>query len=102
MSKPETPKPASASLIRPLLDAARTVVMIVDDDPGVSRAVARDLGRRYGGSYRIVRAESGESALEGAAGAEAARRPRGAGDHQEAHTRHSGHRCGERGPTCRT
>ncbi|WP_133890773.1 hypothetical protein [Streptomyces sp. BK208] len=38
--------------------------MTVDDDPGVSRAVARDLRRRYGASYRIVRAESGESALE--------------------------------------
>ncbi|MDX3248936.1 FAD-dependent oxidoreductase [Streptomyces sp. ME18-1-4] len=45
-------------------DAARTVIMTVDDDPGVSRAVARDLRRRYGQSYRIVRAESGESALE--------------------------------------
>ncbi|GHA00022.1 hypothetical protein GCM10010344_79510 [Streptomyces bluensis] len=45
-------------------DAARTVIMTVDDDPGVSRAVARDLRRRYGKSYRIVRAESGESALE--------------------------------------
>ena len=45
-------------------DAARTVIMTVDDDPGVSRAVARDLRRRYGESYRIVRAESGESALE--------------------------------------
>ncbi|AXE83555.1 FAD-dependent oxidoreductase [Streptomyces sp. Go-475] len=45
-------------------DTARTVIMTVDDDPGVSRAVARDLRRRYGASYRIVRAESGESALE--------------------------------------
>ncbi|MFF9215331.1 FAD-dependent oxidoreductase [Streptomyces viridosporus] len=45
-------------------DAARTVIMTVDDDPGVSRAVARDLRRRYGASYRIVRAESGASALE--------------------------------------
>ncbi|MET8829282.1 FAD-dependent oxidoreductase [Streptomyces sp. NPDC004610] len=44
-------------------DTARTVIMTVDDDPGVSRAVARDLRRRYGESYRIVRAESGESAL---------------------------------------
>ncbi|MCX4743420.1 FAD-dependent oxidoreductase [Streptomyces antibioticus] len=41
-----------------------SVILTVDDDPGVSRAVARDLRRRYGGSYRIVRAESGESALE--------------------------------------
>jgi thioredoxin reductase (NADPH) len=44
--------------------AARTVILTVDDDPGVSRAVARDLRRRYGESYRVVRAESGESALE--------------------------------------
>ncbi|MEU7472595.1 FAD-dependent oxidoreductase [Streptomyces sp. NPDC044984] len=45
-------------------ETARTVIMTVDDDPGVSRAVARDLRRRYGASYRIVRAESGESALD--------------------------------------
>ncbi|MEU8590069.1 FAD-dependent oxidoreductase [Streptomyces sp. NPDC048664] len=44
--------------------AARTVILTVDDDPGVSRAVARDLRRRYGQSYRIVRAESGASGLE--------------------------------------
>src|ERR1700741_847795 len=37
--------------------------MTVDDDPGVSRAVARALRRRYGEAYRVVRAESGESAL---------------------------------------
>ena len=43
---------------------ARTVILTVDDDPGVSRAVARDLRRRYGDAYRIVRAESGESALD--------------------------------------
>jgi thioredoxin reductase (NADPH) len=43
---------------------ARTVIMTVDDDPGVSRAVARDLRRRYGETYRIVRAESGATALE--------------------------------------
>ncbi|GAA2257784.1 FAD-dependent oxidoreductase [Streptomyces indiaensis] len=45
-------------------DSARTVILTVDDDPGVSRAVARDLRRRYGASYRIVRAESGASALD--------------------------------------
>ena len=38
--------------------------MTVDDDPGVSRSVARDLRRRYGQDYRIVRAESGREALE--------------------------------------
>jgi thioredoxin reductase (NADPH) len=42
----------------------RTVILTVDDDPGVSRAVARDLRRRYGDGYRIVRAESGETALD--------------------------------------
>jgi thioredoxin reductase (NADPH) len=44
--------------------APRTVILTVDDDPGVSRAVARDLRNRYGADYRIVRAESGASALE--------------------------------------
>ena len=44
--------------------AARTSILTVDDDPGVSRAVARDLRRRYGDLHRIVRAESGEQALD--------------------------------------
>jgi thioredoxin reductase (NADPH) len=38
--------------------------MTVDDDPDVSRAIARDLRRRYGEQNRIVRAESGEAALD--------------------------------------
>src|SRR5258708_18085557 len=41
-----------------------TAIVTVDDDPGVSRAVDRDLGRRYGEEHRIVRAESGEAALD--------------------------------------
>ena len=43
---------------------ALTAILTVDDDPGVSRAVARDLRARYGGQYRIVRAESGIAALD--------------------------------------
>ena len=43
----------------------RTAILTVDDDPGVSRSVARDLRRRYGADYRIVRAESGGQALDG-------------------------------------
>ncbi len=43
---------------------ARPVLLTVDDDPSVSRAIARDLRRQYGDAYRIVRAESGASALE--------------------------------------
>ena len=44
--------------------APRAAILTVDDDPGVSRAVARDLRRRYGERYRIVRAESGDTALD--------------------------------------
>src|SRR4051812_21168255 len=43
---------------------ARPAILTVDDDPSVSRAVARDLRRKYGEGYRIVRAESGPQALE--------------------------------------
>jgi thioredoxin reductase (NADPH) len=42
----------------------RAAIVTVDDDPAVSRAVARDLRRRFGEQYRIVRAESGETALD--------------------------------------
>jgi thioredoxin reductase (NADPH) len=45
-------------------DTIRTAILTVDDDPGVSRAVARDLRRRYGEHHRIVRAESAGAALE--------------------------------------
>jgi len=43
---------------------AKPAILTVDDDPGVSRAVARDLRRRYGKDHRIVRAESGTDALD--------------------------------------
>ncbi|HWC11588.1 MAG TPA: response regulator [Acidimicrobiales bacterium] len=39
------------------------VMLSVDDDPTVSRAIARDLRQRYGSSYRVRRAESGADAL---------------------------------------
>src|SRR5271167_714330 len=42
----------------------KPVMMTIDDDPSVSRAVARDLRRQYGEEHRIVRAESGPDALE--------------------------------------
>ncbi|WP_433323730.1 FAD-dependent oxidoreductase [Spirillospora sp. CA-294931] len=42
---------------------SKPVILTVDDDPGVSRAVARDLRRRYAERYRVVRAESGPQAL---------------------------------------
>ncbi|TBL41935.1 response regulator, partial [Verrucosispora sp. SN26_14.1] len=43
---------------------ANPVILSVDDDPAVSRAVARDLRRRYGDRYRVVRANAGPEALE--------------------------------------
>jgi thioredoxin reductase (NADPH) len=46
------------------MEASKPVLLTVDDDPGVSRAVARDLRRRYGRDFRVVRAESGPQALE--------------------------------------
>jgi thioredoxin reductase (NADPH) len=42
----------------------RPVLLSVDDDPQVSRAVARDLRRRYGEDHRVLRAGSGAEALE--------------------------------------
>ncbi|HTJ32931.1 MAG TPA: FAD-dependent oxidoreductase [Dactylosporangium sp.] len=43
---------------------AKPAILTVDDDPAVSRAVARDLRRQYGEDYRIVRADSGQEALD--------------------------------------
>jgi len=48
----------------PVSAPRKPVILTVDDDPAVSRAVARDLRRHYGERYRIVRAESGMDALE--------------------------------------
>ena len=42
----------------------KPILLTVDDDPGVSRAVARDLRRQYGDAYRVVRTESGPQALD--------------------------------------
>lgn len=42
----------------------KPVIMTVDDDPMVSAAISRDLRARYGADYRIVRANSGDQALD--------------------------------------
>src|SRR3954451_23496218 len=39
-------------------------ILTVDDDPSVSRAIARDLRRKYGEQYRILRASSPAEALD--------------------------------------
>ena len=43
---------------------SKPVILTLDDDANVLRAVERDLRSEYGAEYRIVRAESGASALE--------------------------------------
>lgn len=45
-------------------DMAKPVLLTVDDDPEVLRAVERDLRREYGNRFRILRAASGETALD--------------------------------------
>src|SRR5260370_2907511 len=40
------------------------ILLTVDDDPEVSRSLARDLRQQYGEDYRIRRAESGPDALD--------------------------------------
>jgi thioredoxin reductase (NADPH) len=41
----------------------RALVLAVDDDPAVGRAIERDLRRRYGARYRVLLADSGEAGL---------------------------------------
>ncbi|MGF1497034.1 MAG: FAD-dependent oxidoreductase [Elainellaceae cyanobacterium] len=42
----------------------KPVILTVDDDPEVLQAIARDLRRQYAERYRIMRADSGQTALE--------------------------------------
>lgn len=43
---------------------AKPVLLTVDDDQEVLRAIERDLRRKYASEYRVLRAESGQAALE--------------------------------------
>lgn len=43
---------------------AKPVILTVDDDPEVLQAISRDLRSQYGSRFRIVRADSGHSAIE--------------------------------------
>lgn len=44
--------------------ATKPVILSVDDDPSVLSAISRDLRRHYGEQYRVLRADSGTTALE--------------------------------------
>src|SRR5713226_9062298 len=43
---------------------AKPVILTVDDDPEVLRAIERDLRKRYADRYRVLRADSGAIALQ--------------------------------------
>jgi thioredoxin reductase (NADPH) len=43
---------------------AKPVILTVDDDPVVLNAVERDLRQKYGRDYRIIKADSGKTALD--------------------------------------
>ena len=43
---------------------AKPVILTVDDDREVLRAIERDLRRKYASDYRVLRAESGAAAME--------------------------------------
>jgi thioredoxin reductase (NADPH) len=43
---------------------AKPVLLTVDDDQEVLRAIERDLRRKYASDYRVLRAESGHAAME--------------------------------------
>ena len=45
------------------LGMAKPVLLAVDDDREVLRAIERDLRRKYGSDYRVLRASSGQEAL---------------------------------------
>ena len=42
----------------------RPILLAVDDDISVLEAVVQDLRRQYGSTYRVVRAGSGQAALD--------------------------------------
>ena len=42
----------------------KPVILTVDDDPAVLQSISRDLRQQYGDRFRVVRADSGKSALE--------------------------------------
>ena len=50
--------------MKPWRKIEKPVIVAVDDEPAVLSAVTRDLRREYGAQYRVLRADSGITALE--------------------------------------
>jgi thioredoxin reductase (NADPH) len=63
-TRPGAPTTGRAAAAESVDRGGRPILLTVDDDPSVSRAVARDLRRHYGADYRIVRADNGAEALD--------------------------------------
>ena len=63
MTTLETPEPTSQA-DEEAAHRRRPAILVVDDEPAVLAAVARDLRRGFGERYRILRAGSGADALE--------------------------------------
>jgi thioredoxin reductase (NADPH) len=61
--------PEAAGLLLPCprhytFSMARPILLAIDDDVSVLEAVVQDLRRQYGNSYRVMRAASGQAALD--------------------------------------
>jgi thioredoxin reductase (NADPH) len=59
----KAPKPAGAPDVAEAGRRRHPAILAVDDEPAVLAAVARDLRRGFGESYRVLRAGSGDEAL---------------------------------------
>ncbi len=44
--------------------AGKPIILTVDDDPEVLQAVTRDVRQGFGEHFRVIRADSGERALD--------------------------------------
>jgi thioredoxin reductase (NADPH) len=40
------------------------IILTIDDDPEVLRAISQDIRREYGGQFRVIRVDSGQRALD--------------------------------------
>jgi thioredoxin reductase (NADPH) len=58
---PTAPHPAARLYTE---NMARPILLAVDDDVSVLEAVVQDLRRQYGATYRVMRAASGQAALD--------------------------------------
>ncbi len=61
---PAVTEPETTAAERPPASERRPAILVVDDEPTVLAAVSRDLRRGFGERFRVLRAGSGQQALE--------------------------------------